>query len=129
MYFFYIKLGANFLLSFVKRKLRNMFEETAQEGMYGADLWAGAIALHGEMSQDRFYSRRYEAMLEWRERPRLLGHANHTPEIWTERADPWVDQLLNSHTVLSCLFKVPLSAALREALQVSRCYHDSYGNV
>jgi hypothetical protein len=42
------------------------------------------------------------------------------PEAWTGRCspDPWVDQLLLSCKVRSPSFHVPLSATLREALQL-----------
>jgi hypothetical protein len=101
------------LLWFVKSKSKNMFEERD----YAQDPWASAMVLHEELSRDRSYTRRYEGMLEWRERPRLLGFANDSglqhgpfcgaPATWTGNADPWVDQLLLSDTVLS--LKVSLS--------------------
>jgi hypothetical protein len=102
-----------------------MFEERD----YAQDPWASAMVLHEELSQDRYYTRRYEGMLEWHERPRLLVFANDlqnepfcgAPETWTGQPDPWVDQLLLSRIVLSRFFKVPLSATLQEALQLSRC--------
>jgi hypothetical protein len=94
-----------------------MFEETAQEGTYTQDPWASSMVLYEEMSRVRYYTRRYEGMLEWHERPRLLRFANDSglqhgafcgaPETWTGHPDPWVDQLLLSRTVLS--LKVPLS--------------------
>jgi hypothetical protein len=79
------------------------------------DPWASAIVLHEEMAQDRYYSRMYEGMLEWHERPRLLVFANDSwhgpfsgaPETWTGQPDPWVDQLLLSSTEIT--FRVPLS--------------------
>ena len=102
-----------------------------EERDYAQDPWASALVLHEELSQDRYYTRRYEGMLEWHERPRLLVFANDSglqhgpfcgaPETWTGQPDPWVDQLLLSRTVLSRFFKVPLSATLQEALQLSRC--------
>ena len=56
-------------------------------------------------------------MLEWHEHPRhtnegpaiYFATCMRAPETWTDRwnADPWVDQLLLSDTVLS--IKVPLS--------------------
>jgi hypothetical protein len=104
------------------------------------DMWASAIALHGAMAQDRTLARRYEGMLEWKERPLSLGHTNEgpaiclannsirrlqheasgAPEAWTDRCnpDPWVDQLLLSCKARWLSFKVPLSATLREALQL-----------
>ena len=97
------------------------------------DMWASAIALREEMTQDIYRARRYERVLEWKENPISLGHTNTGPVIcfvnnsisrlqpesfggssrWTDRfqPDPWVDQLLLS-------WKVPLSATLREALQL-----------
>ena len=120
------------------------------------DMWTSAIALREERTQDIYHARRYERMLEWKERPLSLGHTNTgpaiylannsisrlqheafgapetwtvrclqhetfgAPEAWTGRCnpDPWVDQLLLSCKVRSLSFKVPLSATLREALQL-----------
>ncbi len=94
------------------------------------DLWASAIALHEERAQDRHYTRMYEDMLEWHD-PLSLAWSNtgpaisfttcmRAPEAWTDRyeADPWVDQLLLSCKVRTLPFQVPLSATLREALQL-----------
>ena len=94
------------------------------------DMWASALALHAERAQDIHYARRYEAMLVWHD-PLSLGRSNagpaisfatcvRAPEAWTDRgsADPWVDQLLLSCEVRSLSFHVPLSATLREALQL-----------
>jgi len=94
------------------------------------DLWASAIALHDARAQDRHYARMYEGMLEWHD-PLSLVRSNtgpaisfatcmRAPEAWTDRcsADPWVDQLLLSCKVRSPSFQVPLSATLREALQL-----------
>ena len=83
------------------------------------DMWASAIALHGAMAQDRTLARRYEGMLE-------LDHTNEGPAICLannsirrlQHADPWVDQLLLSWQARLLSFKVPLSATLREALQL-----------
>ena len=97
-------------------------------------IWASAIALREESMQDIHHARRYESMLSF-------GHTNEGPSIyfannsisrlqpesfvqvpkaWTDRfkPDPWVDQLLLSCKVRSFPFKVPLSATLREALQL-----------
>ena len=94
------------------------------------DLWANVIALHEERAQDRHYARMYEGMLEWHD-PISLVRSNtgpaisfatcmRAPEAWTDRGrpDPWVDQLLLSCKVRSLPFQVPLSATLREALQL-----------
>ena len=104
------------------------------------DMWAGAISLFEARAQDRSRSIRYERMIEWKERPLSLDQANEGPaiyfanncisrlqqepfgasEAWTDRRgpDPWVDQLLLSCMVRSPSFKVPLSATLREMLQL-----------
>ena len=90
------------------------------------DMWTSAIALREEMTRDMYHARRYERMLEWKERPLSLGRSRlqhepcGAPEAWTDRcnSDPWVDQLLLSRTVRSLSFKVALSATLREALQL-----------
>ena len=104
------------------------------------DMWASAIALREEMTQDIYHARRYEKMLEWNKHPLSLGHTNEgpavcclnncisrlqhepfgPPEAWTDRcnSDPWVDQLLLSCKVRSLPFKVALSAPLREALEL-----------
>ena len=94
------------------------------------DLWASAIALHDARAQDRHHARRYEGMFEWHD-PLSLRHSNpgpaisfslciRAPEAHTHRSnpDPWVDQLLLSLSLRSLSFKVPLSATLREALQL-----------
>jgi hypothetical protein len=88
-----------------------------EERDYAQDPWASALVLHEGLSQDRYYTRRYEGMLEWHERPRLLVFANDSglqhgpffgaPETWTGQPDPWVDQLLLSQTEIT--FRVPLS--------------------
>lgn len=83
------------------------------------DMWASAIALFEARAQDRSLSRRYERMLEWKERPLSLGHTNEGPAMTDHyNPDPWVDQLLLSWQARLLSFKVPLSATLREALQL-----------
>ena len=143
LYFFFLKLGAN-LRTFEKMKeevsgidpRRELWDKL--ERSY--DMWASAIALREEMTQDIYRARRYERVLEWKENPISLGHTNTGPVIcfvnnsisrlqpesfggssrWTDRfqPDPWVDQLLLSCKVRSLPFKVALSATLREALQL-----------
>ena len=94
-----------------------------------SDMWASAIALREEWMQDISYARRYESMLSFghtNEGPTIYFANNSisrlqpepfdgAPEAWT---DPWVDQLLLSCKVRSLPLKVPLSATLREALQL-----------
>ncbi len=94
------------------------------------DMWTSTLALYETKTQDRHRARRYEGMLEWYD-PLSLGRSNagpaisfatcmRAPEAWTDRGspDPWVDQLLLSCEVRSLSFQVPLSATLREALQL-----------
>ena len=99
-----------------------------------SDMWASAIALREEWMQDISYARRYESMLSFghtNEGPTIYFANNsisrlqpesfvQVPEAWTDRftPDPWVDQLLLSCKVRALPFKVPLSATLREALQL-----------
>ena len=140
--YFFFKLGAN-LRTFEKMEEVSRIDPRCDlwdklERSY--DMWASAIALREEMTQDIYHARRYEKMLEWKERPLSLGHTNTgpviyfannsisrlqhkpfgPPEAWTDRcnSDPWVDQLLLSCKVRSLPFKVALSAPLREALQL-----------
>jgi hypothetical protein len=82
------------------------------------DMWASAIALFEARAQHRSLSRRYERMLEWKERPLSLGHTNEGPAMTDHyNPDPWVDQLLFSST-MRWRCTVPLSATLREALRL-----------
>lgn len=85
------------------------------------EVWASIRALGEKRAQDRRYARFYESMPEDRERPRRPASASQidTPhDSWKDRyaPDPWIDQVLLPVRALS--FKVPLSAALRETLQL-----------
>jgi hypothetical protein len=90
------------------------------------EMWASIRALGEKRTQDRHYARFYERMIENKDHPRKPAIATPGPidmphDNWKERytPDPWIDQMLLCHKVLS--FKVPLSAALQEALQLVQC--------
>jgi hypothetical protein len=87
------------------------------------ELWASIRALSEKTAQDRHYARFYERMTEDQKHRRWPASATPEPvdrphDSWKERyrPDPWIDQMLLSGKVLSV--KVPLSAALRETLQL-----------
>ena len=87
------------------------------------EIWRSIRALSEKRVQDRHYARFYERMIKNEEHPRKSASATAQPmdmthDSWKERytPDPWIDQMLLSGKVLS--FKVPLSAELREALQL-----------
>ena len=120
--------------SFHFRTSEKMNEEVFDIVDRSYDMWASAIALREEWMQDIHHARRYEGMLSFghtNEGPTIYFANNSisrlqpepfdgAPEAWTDRCnpDPWVDQLLLSCKVRSLPLKVPLSATLREALQL-----------
>jgi hypothetical protein len=86
-------------------------------------IWESICALSEKVAQDRHYARFYEHMIENKEHPRRPSSSTPGPvdrphDSWKERyrPDPWTDQMLLWRKALSV--KVPLTAALQEALQL-----------
>ena len=86
-------------------------------------MWTSARALSDKMTLDRHYARLYEDMRSHQHHPHKPASActlllDQPHDSWKQRyaPDPWIDQMLLARKAVS--FKVRLSAALRETLQL-----------